>query len=150
DLSEFEPARPYLQSCLLGRKTPAKQKNIALWVLLAAAVLLMAGLAAWQWTLARRWNAYVAALRQQPGIVVIRAEKSGSGGLIEGLKDPKAPDPSALPASFQVDPAKVRYEWQPYLSVNTPFAAARELDADINFIQRQLIRFDIGSAKLPV
>src|SRR5262249_4795335 len=97
----------------------------------------------------RRWNAYVDALRQQPGIAVIRAERHGSGGFITGLKDPKAHEPENL-LSFGLDPAKVRYQWQPYLSLNTPLAAERELEADLSRIRTQSVRFELGSAKLPL
>jgi OOP family OmpA-OmpF porin len=148
DLSVFEPARPHLESCLLGRKTPEKRRRFGIWILLAAAVSLIVAWAVWQVSNQRRWDAYIDALKQQPGIVVVRADRSGSGGSIEGLKDPQAPDPAALLPNFKLESSQVRYVWEPFLSLNTPFAAAREVDADVSYIQRQIIRFEVGSARL--
>ncbi len=142
DVSVFEPARPHLESCLLGQRAPRRRRWL-LWLMLTGVVALLAGLVYVQVRNLRRWDAYVDALRQQPGIVVLRAEKRGSGGLIAGLKDPKAPEPAS-------QPGRVQYEWQPYLSLNTPFAAERELEADLERIRKQTIRFEPGSAILPL
>ena len=148
DQSVFEPAQPYLESCLLGQKAPGTRQRFAPWLVLVTGGVLLAGLLFVQIRERRRWDAYVDALRQQQGIAVIRAEKHGSGGLIAGLRDPKATEPSSLLAGFGLDPARVRYEWQPYLSVNTTFAADRELETDLERIRTQIIRFDLGSTKL--
>lgn len=150
DLSAFEPARPYLESCLLGQRAPDKGRRWAVWFALAAGVLMLAALLFVQVRNWRRWDAYLDALRQQPGIAVIHAEKHGAGGLVAGLKDPKAPEPSTQLADFGLDPAKVRYEWQPYLSLNTPFAAERELESDVERIRAQTIRFEIGNPTPPL
>lgn len=150
DIAVFEPAQPYLQSCLLGRRAPAQRNHVLLGLLLAAVVALIVGLVFWQSRMQRRWDGFVDAVRREPGVVVLRAEKSGSGGLIEGLKDPKAPDPVRLLADFKLDPSRVKSSWQPYLSLNTPFAAQRDLEADVSFIQAQIIRFEIAKATLPV
>jgi OOP family OmpA-OmpF porin len=150
DTSVFAPARPYLQSCLLGRKSPDRKRNVALWVLVTATAALIIGLIGWYVRNQRRWDDYVDALRRQQGVVVIQAKSTWSGGRIEGLKDPDAPEPARLLNSFDLDPAKVQFAWQPYLSLNTPFAADRQFQADVNFVQRQVIRFELGSAKLPL
>jgi OOP family OmpA-OmpF porin len=150
DISIFEPARPYLESCLLGQRTPEKRRRWFPWLALATVAALLAGLVFWQIRNQRRWDAYVDALRRQPGIAVIRAEKRGSGGLIAGLKDPKAPDPGGLLTDFKLNPSKVRFDWQPYLSLNTTFAAEREIEGDLKRVQSQIIRFEVGSAKLPL
>lgn len=148
DLSVFEPARPYLAGCLLGNKAPSKHRAFVGWLVLAAAVALLSGLAYVQVRNQRRWDAYVDALRQQPGIAITRVERRGSGGLIAGLKDPKAPEPSSLLARYNLEPARISFEWQPYQSLNTPFAVERELEADLNNIRGQIIRFELGSPRL--
>ncbi len=150
DISVFGPARPFLESCLLGRKAPDRRKGLTIWAILAVAAVLLLGAVFWNVRNQRRWDHYIDALRRQPGIVVTRAERSGSGGRVEGLKDPGAPDPANLLAGFQLDPARVGYSWQPFLSVNTSFAAERELQAGVNYIQRQILRFDVGHSKLPM
>jgi outer membrane protein OmpA-like peptidoglycan-associated protein len=150
DLSVFEPARPYLERCLLGQKAPEKRRQFVPWLVLAVVVALLAALVFVQIRNRLRWDAYVDALRQEPGIVVVRTEKSGSGGWIAGLKDPKAPDPASLLAGFRLDASRVNFAWQPYLSLNTPFAAERELEADLEHIRARIIRFDLASPKLPL
>jgi outer membrane protein OmpA-like peptidoglycan-associated protein len=150
DLSVFEPARPYLESCLLGQRAPDRGRRWVVWLVLGGVLALLAGLAFVQVRNWKRWDAYVDALRQQPGIAVIRAERRGSGGVITGLKDPKAPEPSSQLPGFGLDPSKVRYEWQAYLSLNTPFAADREIQADLEGIRAQTIRFELGSPTLPL
>ncbi len=145
DLSVFEPARPILESCLLGQRAPVKRFRWVLWLVLTAIVAVLAGLVFVEVRNVRRWDAYVETLRQQPGIVVLRAEQHGGGGLVVGLKDPKAPVPD-----FGIDVAKVRYEWQPYLSLDTPFAAERELEADLKLIRAGTIRFELASPDLPL
>lgn len=150
DLSVFEPARPILESCLLGQRAPDRRSRWLLWLVLAVIVALGAGLVFVEVRDARHWDAYVEALRQQPGVVVLRAERHGSGGLVAGLKDPKAPEPSSQSGDFGIDPAKVRYEFQPYLSLNTPFAAERELEADLEHIRAGTIRFELASPELPL
>src|SRR5262249_56477969 len=87
-------------------------------------------------------------VKKEPGIVVTRSEERGQAWMVAGRKDPKAPDPAQLLGGFGLEPARVRFEWQPYLSLNTPFAAERDLDADREEIEKQIIRFEVGSSKL--
>jgi outer membrane protein OmpA-like peptidoglycan-associated protein len=148
DLSVFEPARPHMEACLLGQRRLERRFRAWPWVVLAAA---LAALAAFVYVPVRnqgRWERYVEAIRRQPGIVVTRAERQGPTWVMEGLKDPKAPDPAALLSSYQVEPAKVLYRWQQYFSLDTAFAVERALDADIERIEKQSIRFELGSSKL--
>ncbi len=150
DLSVFEPARPYLEGCLLGQRAPDKRKRWMLWLVVAGVIALLAWLVFVQVRTLHRWDAYVDALRQQPGIAILHAEKHGSGGLITGLKDPRAPDPSLQLDGFGLDASKIHYEWQPYLSLNTRFAVEREIEADLDYIREQTIRFEPGSPNLPL
>jgi outer membrane protein OmpA-like peptidoglycan-associated protein len=149
DLSVFEPARPYLERCLLGQKAARKATRWLPWLLLAGVAALTAWLVFAQVRSQQRWNAYVAALGKQPGITIVRVEKRGSGGFIAALKDPKAPEPSSdLVAGFGLDPSRISYEWHPYVSANTFFAADRELEKDLEYLRTQIIRFEPGNAKL--
>jgi len=150
DLAVFAPARPYLEACLLGQAPPEKRKRIVPRVLFGLVLLLVAGLVYFQVRTQARWDRYFETVKQQPGIVVTRIEKHGPAWMVAGLKDPKAPDPANLLGGFGLEPAKIRYEWQPYLSLNTPFAAERDLDADREEIEKRIIRFEVGSSKLPL
>lgn len=153
DLSVFEPARPYLERCLLGQSAPGKWGR-ALPLLAASLVLLAVGFVGYGFYQQRRqqarWDRYFASLKQVPGIVVIGIEKSGSQYVITGLRDPKAPDPAGLLRQEGLDPGAIQYQWQPYLSLNTPMAAARDLDAARERIRREMVRFEMGSSKLPL
>jgi outer membrane protein OmpA-like peptidoglycan-associated protein len=150
DLSVFDPARPYLEACLLGQPARHKRKPVLRWLLAAAMVLLLFAWIAYRIRGQARWDHYLDTLKQQPGIVVTRIEKHGSRYVIAGLKDPKAPEPASLLREQGLDPHQVRYEWRLYLSLNTPFAVERELDAATEQIERQIVRFEVGTPKLPV
>jgi outer membrane protein OmpA-like peptidoglycan-associated protein len=153
DLSVFEPALPFLQACLLGQSVPEKRKKARLWPYLAAIAVILLALYGWHLRTMARWNGYFEALRHQPGIVVTDiAQKGwfGPGWVIAGLRDPQAQDPAALLRAHGLDPGKVRFAFEPYLSLNTPFAARRELDAAVERIRKQVIRFDTNSSKLVI
>jgi outer membrane protein OmpA-like peptidoglycan-associated protein len=154
DLSVFEPARPHLERCLLGQSAPGKGARVLLWLLAAALVLMAAGFLTYQVYQGRlqqtRWDRYFASVKQLPGIVVTGIEKRGSRYVIAGLRDPKAADPATLLRQQGLDPAAIQYQWQPYLSLNTPMAAARDLDAAQERIRKEMVRFEMGSSKLPL
>jgi outer membrane protein OmpA-like peptidoglycan-associated protein len=140
DLSVFEPARPLLEACLLGQSgPPQKKKPWILWSLPALALLLAAGFIWYGIRERNRRDEYFSSLRQQPGIVVTGIEKKGSEYLVTGLRDPLAPEPRR---------DHVRFVWQPYLSLGTPFAAQREYLAAKDRLEAMLVRFDAGSSSL--
>lgn len=152
DLSVFETARPMLEVCLLGQSATGKKRQPVLPWLVAAGMIVLAaaGLIWYRVKEQRRWDDYFAALRSQPGIVVTDIEKRPPGYVVAGMKDPKAPDPLVLLREKRMDAGKIRYEWQPYLSLNTKFAAEREREDAQRRIGRLLIRFEVGSSKLPL
>ena len=146
DLSVFEPARPYLEACLLGQRAPEKKKRWVPWLILAGVVALLALAMFVEVRSIRRWDQYVDALRREPGIVVLRAERHRSGGLVSVLKDPMAKEPSV--ADFGLDGSKVSVEQKPYLSLDTPFAVKRQVEADVEYVEGQTVRFERGSPGL--
>jgi outer membrane protein OmpA-like peptidoglycan-associated protein len=150
DVSVFDPAKPMLEACLLGQSASGKRMKARLWPYLAGAAAILLLLAGWGVRELYRWDGYFGALKQQPGIVITDVTRDGSNYVVEGLKDPAAPDPAMLLGPRGLDPKKVRFELQPYLSLNTPFAAKRALDADRETIGNTAIRFDPGSSKLPL
>ncbi len=150
DLSVFEPARPFLEACLLGQSAPERRRKARLWPFIAAIAAILLALAGWGLYTQARWNRYFDALRREPGIAVTGIQRSGSYWVVSGLKDPLAPDPADLLRAQHLDPGKVQYAWQPYLSLNTPFAIRRELAADVDRIGKQLIRFDTNSSKVVI
>lgn len=131
DASGFEGARPRLEECLQsqyqGHSAPADYKVPAyIWLLLAAIVI---GLGVWgffAWRDARRWNAYLDRLKQEPGIVVAETGKESGKRFVAGLRDPLAADPMAiLQKETPIDPASVVPHWEPYAALDAPFVVAR-------------------------
>lgn len=131
DASGFEGARPRLEECLQsqyqGHSAPADYKVPAyIWLLLAAIVI---GLGVWgffAWRDARRWNAYLDRLKQEPGIVVAETGKENGKRFVAGLRDPLAADPMAiLQKETPIDPASVIPHWEPYAALDAPFVVAR-------------------------
>jgi len=148
DLSVFEPARAFLERCLLGQSAPEKRRKARLWPYFAVLGIILAGFFGYQAWQRARWNQYFAVLKQQPGIVVTGIERHGSSYAIAGLRDPGAADPVGLLRTRGLDPGKAAFDLRPYLSLNTPFAKQRELDAAKEIIETRIVRFDTGSSKL--
>jgi OOP family OmpA-OmpF porin len=146
DFSVFEPAQAFLHQCLLRQSEPRRKSR--LWPYLAVLAIIIAGFVGYQARQRARWNRYIETLKQQPGIVVTGIEKRGSLYLITGFKDPAAPDPKGRALGLPIDPGKVNFDLRPFLSINTPFAAQREIEAAKEFITNRVIRFDEGSSKL--
>jgi len=149
DVSVFEPTRPVLEACLLGQSAVGKRnRHMAGRFAVAFTILALAGLIFYRAREISRWEAYFSRLRAEPGVVVASIEKQPPGYLIVGMKDPKAADPSILLRGQGLDDKKVQFIWYPFLSMNTPFAKEREREDAVKAIEKQLIRFDMGSAKL--
>jgi outer membrane protein OmpA-like peptidoglycan-associated protein len=150
DLSVFEPACPILEACLLGQSAPDKRKKARLWPYFAALAVVGISLIGWrEYTLAK-WNRYFEALKHRPGIVVTGVEKGGPGWIVTGLKDPLAAEPVDILNAEHLDAHKVRYAWEPYLSLNTPFALKRDSDIATDRVRNQIIRFETNSSKVVI
>ena len=131
DTAAFEAAQPRLEECLQSKyqgkaavsdfKVPAY-----LWLLSAAALI---GLGVWGfflWRDARRWNAYLDRLKQEPGIVVAETGTASGKRFVAGLRDPLAADPATiLQKETTINPATVASRWEPYAALNAPFIIAR-------------------------
>jgi OOP family OmpA-OmpF porin len=137
DASPLEDARSLLESCLemQYRAGERKPRTWGTWVLVAAVVLTLAVWAALVYRSDRRWGHYLAALRAQPGIVVVNTTREGGKYVVTGLRDPLAADPrSFLPGADLADDA-VEGRWASYQSLDPPIALARataQLDAPLS------------------
>ena len=136
DAAPFDAVRPALDTCLQSRyRGPGKKISPALWMAAAAVVL---GLAVWTvfaLTARARWNAYIEALRAEPGVVVVSEGRRWGGFEISGLRDPLAADPSSLLARTGITPADVSQHWQMYQALDPPIIIERA---------RQLLRAPDG------
>jgi len=149
DASPFKTCAPDLDACLLGKAPAAAKRNSPL-LWLAPAVILIA-LGVWLFfsiRAHRRWEAYVGSLRQQPGIVVIAAEKHGGRYQITGLRDPLAPDGRALLAASGIAPDQVSLHWEPYFSGQPQFAAVREFETRRAALERLALYFAFDQSRI--
>jgi OOP family OmpA-OmpF porin len=141
-----------LRRCLLGaqKKVVTRRSRASLWLAFSAVVLVIAALAALRIRENLRWAHYLDRLRSQPGIVVVDSRRNWFGYAVNGLRDPLAIDPVPLLAEFRVPKSKVVERWEPYLSLDPAFALARRLETEKALVERQVIRFDLNSAQLPL
>jgi OOP family OmpA-OmpF porin len=73
----------------------------------------------------QRFNGYVAALRNEPGIVVGSTGHSDGRHVLSGLRDPLARHTEELRAQFRVDTARTREHWEPYVALRPEFILRR-------------------------
>lgn len=100
DADAFEVVRPELERCLVEQlrdATPTRRRRS--WLPTTIAAVVVVALAWWWftgWRQERRWQQYLAQLRQTPGVVVTHAERNGGRYVVNGWRDPLADDPAAL------------------------------------------------------
>jgi OOP family OmpA-OmpF porin len=122
----FAGARARLDSCIVSEFQVRRSSRpwfafTFVGVVLAAAALL----AAWQYRESSRWRTYIERLRAQPGIAVIGADRSWSGGAVAVLRDPLAQNPLTLAQSAGVDPKFVDYQWTAFISLSPEIVESR-------------------------
>ena len=152
DATPFVPSRPLLEDCLETVLTTSKPKGKAAWmkwaIPLAVVLLVLGGL----WLRATlRWSRGLAALRSEPGLVVVDASRGWGGWHISGLRDPVAREPRDVLASVGVKPSALDERWEPYLSLNPALVAARAMrgvDSLRRAIASDRILFSPGSSDL--
>jgi OOP family OmpA-OmpF porin len=126
DTEAFEIVRPVLENCLEARyRTDQKKVSPLLWVLSGAVVLALMLAAYFSLSSRAKWNAYVSALRAEPGIVVVSTERRGGRFVVSGLRDPLARDPASLVAASGIADEDVTGQWQLYQALEPPLVLAR-------------------------
>jgi len=78
-----------------------------------------------------QWQAYVARLRAEPGIVITQSEARDDRFIVSGLRDPLAIDPLKLLGEAGIDPARVEAHFDPYQGLEPQFVLKR-LQAFLN------------------
>jgi outer membrane protein OmpA-like peptidoglycan-associated protein len=129
DGTAFTTTRPLLEDCIetvLATDTRAKATGLRRFAWVIPVLLLLVGGIAWRTTQRNReWSAALARLDTEPGIAVIRSERSGGKWRIAGMRDPLAVNPSLLMASRGVDTNDVVARWEPYVSTEPALLLAR-------------------------
>lgn len=134
DATPFERTRPHLETCLKGerqkkaeRASGARNRRAIRFLRGALAALLVAiGL----WAVAagrrnRRWDAYLARLGSEPGIVVTAEGRRGGRYFVNGLRDPLAADPVAMLEGSGFSAGKIASDWKPYQALAPELIAKR-------------------------
>jgi len=156
DGAPFAAARPLLEDCLeTVLTTTQSSRKPGVWLRWAVPLVLIVALVAAFWIRSTtRWHRALAALRAEPGYVVVDASRGWRQWNISGLKDPSAREPAAVIASAGLVPPTLSGRWQQYLSLDPPIVAARTrqwttLDSLRRSIGGQRILFAPGSADVP-
>ncbi len=126
DSSQLAGVEAQLQTCVELKQEESNQGFP--WLVVVAALLLLVVAGGWfflSWQSGQRWQAYVARLETQPGIIVAEQKVSYGQFYIAGLRDPLAADPQSLLSGTQVDPARVHSQWQSYQSLEPEFVLKR-------------------------
>ncbi len=126
DTGPFEAVVPDLEACRQSRyRRPAAKPSPAL-AMIAAVLLVAAGV----WTYGhvrsgQRWRHYLESLDGQPGLVVTDARREGGKYVVEGLRDPLAPDPAELLSDTGISPENVVGRWEPVYILSDDFTLRR-------------------------
>ena len=72
-----------------------------------------------------RWNAYVEALRAEPGVVVVSTGRDGGKYMVSGLRDPLARDPATLLPQHRLAADAVAGRWELYQALHPALVLAR-------------------------
>lgn len=127
DNTSFETTETDLEACLLSQHTEGHRQlsPVFFWFALGLILgIIGLGLGSW-WQAQYRWTRYVERLREIPGIVVTRAEKRWGHYVINGLRDPLAPDPRGFLESAKISEDKVVSQWEPYQTPHPDFVLTR-------------------------
>jgi outer membrane protein OmpA-like peptidoglycan-associated protein len=124
----FRAAGDRLHQLLEARfvqKEEGKSKHRAAIIAAAIALAIVIGWIGYSSYLLWEWSRFLAALRQQPGIMVISGYKSGGRYHVQGFRDPLAPDPAKLLTEAGFDPKKADLDLTPFYSVDDPIVLRR-------------------------
>ncbi|RZL88980.1 MAG: OmpA family protein [Variovorax sp.] len=132
DTAPFDEAGERLRPCLLSQDAESHRKvSPLLWAIPLALMLALGYWVVQRIVEGQRVDAYVAALQDQPGIVVTAAERRGGKWWVAGLRDPLATQPEELLGQAHLDPARIVSRWEPYQALH-PAIVLKRLQASLN------------------
>ena len=128
-------------------QAPVRKLTPVMWafplVLIAAAAYWLIG----SYFENRRVEAYVDALRKEPGIVVTGVERSGGKWHVSGLRDPLSAKPADLLRRSRADADRIDERWEPYVALN-PTIVLRRLQASLPTLQGVTLSRDGDTIRL--
>lgn len=128
DAAPFVAARPILEQTLRSEQRQdggARRSRRRLAIVVALVAVALAAWAFLAWQQSRRVSAFLDALRAEPGLVLVSAERRGGALHVSGLRDPLARDPGTFVEPAGLRPADVEGRWTPYQSLEPPIVLAR-------------------------
>ena len=126
DAAAFDKVRPALEGLLHAEyRRPEKPVSPLIWASLAILVVLGGIWLLFSLQARARWNGYLDALRAEPGIVVVSAERGWRRHLVNGLRDPLARDPASFLAPHQLSAGSVSGAWQLYQALDPEMVLRR-------------------------
>ena len=128
DSAPFATARPLLDDCVetvLSTDDVANARGFRRYAWVIPLLLFVVAVEWFGTSGRRRWNAAVARLDSEPGITVIRSERSGGRWHLTGMRDPLAANPTALLAGSGIDTTDVHARWEPFVSTEPALVLAR-------------------------
>lgn len=147
DTAPLEDTADRLRPCLLSQEAETHRKISPLLWLIPLLLLAAAGYWLAQRVIeSRRVDAYVAALQDQPGIVVTGAERRDGKWLVSGLRDPLATPPEALLGAAHLDLTRVAGRWEPYQALH-PAIMLKRLQATLNPPPTVVLTQDAGGIR---
>lgn len=119
-----------LEPCLVAQlQKPARGTGLRFGLVAAAALLALGWFLVPRVLQGRRFDRFVEALRQEPGIVVGSSGRQGGRFVLSGLRDPLSRDPSTLLAANRLDTTRVSAHWEPYIALRPEFIVRRSQQA---------------------
>ena len=153
DSTAFSRARPMLEDCLETVLTTQKNENRRfVWLrwALPLAIVALIGLGFYVRS-TMRWNRALAAVKAEPGLVVVDADRGLRSWMISGLRDPAARDARSVLTGLGVTPRSLTGEWDGYISLDPAIVAVRAgrtADSLKAVVESERIYFDPGSSNL--
>ncbi|MCE9615211.1 MAG: hypothetical protein K8T26_13110 [Lentisphaerae bacterium] len=114
----FDESSAFLESCLYALVNTDQARILPQTVLVALVLPLL--LAVWgglNLREHRQWRAYVRDLGNESGLVVLREGRHDGRFFIQGLRDPRAPDPASKLSEHGLFVGEVDSRWLPYQSM---------------------------------
>jgi hypothetical protein len=126
DVDRFDDVEPILEACLKLRLVKGEDSISPLTGVILLAPLVV--LSVWVFFGVReslQWKQYLAALSEEPGIVVVETGHRGTHRYVHGLRDPLALDPEGLLVDAGIVPDDVVSKWDSYQALAPHLVLAR-------------------------